>query len=302
MALRPTKMFNLTGVGTSIQFGKAGSQLKLNGTAIQARNSDDSAYVKMHAAHPAQSDINGVATVGFVLANNNPIVSQEIYDNAGTPAYSPTGSTPSVGDILVCTEATTGFTAGHVYRCDVWDTDVATSTWTDVTVDGFAIVVTENLNASGGVAGNFTFTEDHIYVWDGTTWDDIGPAASADPPSQYNRGGSIAWNDAATTNDIGNVLTNNGYVTRVLIEVTTAWNGTTGDATVTVGNDNGTVSDFAAADDSDLQETGVYIIDQYNAVSSGDTIQSTRTADTSADESAGAANILVFLSNPNSEA
>ena len=62
-----TNIFNLTGVGSNVRFGKAGSRLKMNGSVLEVRNAADSAYADFKAANATFT--NDVTVTGNLTVN-----------------------------------------------------------------------------------------------------------------------------------------------------------------------------------------------------------------------------------------
>lgn len=172
------KEYGQSGVAGTVEFGKNGPALDVNGTAFEAFTADDLVTrAVIRAADPVAS--HDVVTLGYLMSRQSPVVIGNIYDSlVDAPASAQFTGAGQEGFIAICNAATlTGFDLNSLYRLDTWDTDVATSTWTEIVPsEGMTINVTD---ASSG--GTIDYDADHIYMWnaDGTpSWIDIGPASS----------------------------------------------------------------------------------------------------------------------------
>jgi len=64
-----TKNFDIVGVGSNLQLGKAGFRLKINGTDIEAKDAADSALVNISVLTPTTA--NHAATKAYVDAGGS---------------------------------------------------------------------------------------------------------------------------------------------------------------------------------------------------------------------------------------
>ena len=164
------KEYGVNGLAPIIEIGKAGAKLKNNAGVLESRNNADADFAIMRGATPV--DANDLVTKAYLEAYGAPVVIGNIYDNTGPDSAQFTGAGQE-GFLAICNETTGSFTVDYIYRLDTWDTDVATSTWTEIVpTEGMTFV---NANASSG--GVDSYTADHIYLWDADApagWVDVG--------------------------------------------------------------------------------------------------------------------------------
>ncbi len=263
-----TKSFGLTGVGSSVQLGKGGPKVKNNSGAIEARNAADNAYAVFRVGDPV--GLNDAVNRRYLETRANVIVTGQIDGN------SPPGV--SAGSVYLCTTTGTTFTAGRLYFGE-------NASWNEINPqEGLTISVTDALSG-----GTLTFLADHRYLYDADSglWVDIGPAPAETKLIKAVRA-TLAFNSVGTVN-IGSALPTNATVSKVLVNCTQAFNGT---STVTFGV-AGQVAELGAANESDLTTTGVYVIDCFKTYVSNEQLIATYVANGA---SAGAASIEVHYS------
>lgn len=273
--------FGQTGVASTIQLGKGGAKVKNNSGVIEARNAADSALAVVRAADPVGA--NDVVTKQYLLAQGNVTVVGNIYDSGSTtPASTQFTSAAQEGKIAICNQSVGTFVNKRLYRLDTWNTDVATSTWTEITpTEGFRFV---NGVASSG--GTTVYAADHIYVYDaqGAEWVDIGPAAAVTNVTK-NFKQTLAF--GASSPVVIGTPADNSVIARIAVVVTTPFNGTA--PTLDIGV-SGTTDKYMDQDEIDLKTAGVYISEPFTFEATGLEIIATYAADSS---SAGAARITV---------
>lgn len=276
-----SKNYRQTGVSGSLEFSKGGARVRNNGGVIEARNTGDTALAVLRAADPVAA--TDVVTKQYLEAKGAIAVIGNIYDSGGsTPASTQFTGAGQQEKIAICNQSVGSFTANNLYRLDTWDTDVATSTWTEIApAEGNVIAVTD---ASSG--GTTSYSADHLYVYDAdnTEWDDVGPAASVSAVTKSFR--ADLEDDTASPVAIGTPAANS-IITKVIVKVNTAFDGTA--PTLDVGV-SGTVDRYMDQTEIDLATQGTYVVDLYEADGAGTAIIGTYAADGS---TAGDADILV---------
>lgn len=261
--------YGLRGVSDNVKVGNAGPRVKNNAGVIEARNTADNAFAVVRSADPVGLD--DVVTKRYLETRSNVIVTGQIDGNAPPAAV--------VGAVYLCTTTGGTYTAGRLYYGE-------NAVWNEVIpAEGLTISVTDALSG-----GTLTFQADHRYVWDadGSAWVDIGPAPAESKLIKTARA-SLAFGTASPLN-VGSALPTNAVVTRILVNVTQAFNGTS--PTVTFGV-TGNTAQLSAANEVDLKTTGVYVIDAYQLYASNEQVLATYVASAS---SAGAASILMEYS------
>jgi hypothetical protein len=281
------KNYRQSGLSGNVELGKGGPKVRNNSNVIELRNNADTAMAVGRGADPVGS--SDFVTLGYLLTSQAITVIGNIYDSGGaTPASAQFVGAGQAGFIAICNQTVGAFTANRLYRLDTWDTDVATSTWTQIIpTEGMRFVMTD---ASSG--GTTAYLADHFYVYDldNTQWDDIGPAAAAAAVSK-NLQAALAFGTASPL-AIGTPSVANSVITQVIVNVTTAFDG------AAALLDIGTAGDTDAYMDQieiDLRTIGTYIVDLY-ALDAGPTaIIGTYAADGS---TVGAAAIVVKYETP----
>ena len=278
-----TKKYRQSGVSNVLEFSKGGAKVKNSSGAIEARNNGDSAYAVLRAADPVAA--NDVVTKQYLEANGPAIsVIGNIYDSGSTtPASTQFTGAGQEGKIAICNETVGSFTALNLYRLDTWETDVATSSWTEITAAENMIIAVSDASSGGSPA----YSADHLYVYDAdnTEWDDVGPAASVTAVNKNFRA-ALAFG-TSTPVAIGTPAAANAIISKVIVDVTTAFDGTA--PTLDIGV-SGTTDLYMDQTEIDLKTIGTYIVDLYELDSGPTAIIGTYAADSSA---AGAASILV---------
>ena len=261
--------FGLNGIGTNVKLGKGGPRVKNNAGVVEARNAADNAFAIVRAADPVALD--DVVTKRYLETRSNVIITGQIDGNS--PPAVVTGAT------YVCTTTGGTYTAGRLYYGE-------NAVWNEVIpAEGLTVSVTDALTG-----GTITFLADHRYLWDadGTVWVDIGPAPAESKLVKTARA-SLAFGTSSPLN-VGSALPTNAVVTRILVNVTQAFNSPT--ATVSFGV-AGQVAELGATNETDLDTTGIYIIDCYKTYVSNEQVIATYVA---GGATSGAASILMEYS------
>jgi len=282
-----SKNYRQSGVSNILEFSKGGAKVKNSTGVIEARNNADAAYAVVRGADPVGS--NDFVTKQYLLANANVTVIGNIYDvGATTPGSTQFTSAGQEGYLAICNESVGAFTIDNLYRLDTWLTDVATSSWTEIVAsEGLRFVMSD---ASSG--GTDSYSADHIYIYDadGTEWIDIGPAAAATAISK-NLQAALVFG-TSTPVAIGTPSIANSVITKVIVDVTTAFDGTAPLLDIGI---SGTVDLYMDQTEIDLKTIGVYVVDVYKLDAGPTAIIGTYAADSS---SAGAASIMVKYDTP----
>ena len=279
-----TKNYRQDGLSSSVELGKGGARVRDNSGVIEARNNADSALAVFRAADPITA--TDVVTKQYLLANGNVTVIGNIYDvGATTPGSTQFTSAAQDGFIAICNETVTTFTAGNLYRLDEWNTDAATSTWTEIVAsEGLRFVMSD---VSSG--GSPVYAADHVYIYDldGTVWVDVGPAAAASAIIKSLRSALVFGTSSPLA--IGTPAANS-VITKIIVKVTTAFNGTAPLLDIGIA---GTTDLYMDRTEIDLNAIGTYIVNLYELDGAGTAMIGTYAADSS---TAGAASIFVEYS------
>jgi hypothetical protein len=261
--------FGLKSVGNNVKLGKGGPRVRNTSGVVEARTTADTAFAVVRGADPVGYD--DFVTKRYLETQANVYATGQI-DGGSPPAV-------AAGATYLCTTTGGAYTAGKLYYAE-------NATWNEVSpAAGLTISVTVALSG-----GTLTFTADHRYMWDadGAAWVDIGPAAAASGIMKTARA-SLAFGTTSPVS-IGSALPTNAVVSRIVVNVTQAFNGTA--PTVSFGV-SGSLTELGLVTESDLATTGTYVIDCYKLYASNEQVIATYVADSS---SAGAATIEMHYS------
>lgn len=264
-----TKNFGLAGVGSNVQLGKGGPRVKNNAGVVEVKNAADNAFVVFRVADPVGD--NDAVNLKTLRTKSQVTVSAQIDGN------SPPATTNGIVAVVT--------TAGGTYSLNQLYYGVG-GVWELIAVpDG--LVVTMASTFSGGTV---TFDGDHVYSWDATggSFVKIGPAAAETRNLKTYRT-NLVFNSAGTVN-IGSALPTNATVSKILVNVTQAFNSPT--ATVSFGV-TGQLAELGATTESDLATVGVYVIDCFKTYASNEQLLATYVA---GGATAGAAAVEVHYS------
>jgi hypothetical protein len=275
-----SKNYGINGLGALVELSKGGANLKNNAGVLEARNNADSAMAIMRGADPVSA--TDFVTKQYLEAAGAIAVIGNIYDSGGsTPASTQFTGAGQEGAIAICNESVGSFTDTYLYRLDTWNTDVATSTWTEIVPsEGNSMAITDTTSG-----GSPTYTAEHMYIYDadGGTWVDVGSAYTADAITKSFRAALVFGTSSPLA--IGTPAANS-IVTQVMVDVTEAFDGTA--PTLNVGT-AGTADLYMDETEIDLTTIGTYIVDIYKLDGGGTAAQAVYVPDSSA---AGAATIL----------
>lgn len=274
------KKYGLTGVSGTIELGKGGAKLYNNSGALEAKNNAEDALAILRSASPVGN--NDVVTKQYLETYGLPKIYGYIYDNTGADSDEFTSSAQE-GLLALAVDTVGSFTVKKIYRLVTWDTDVSTSTWTEINP-------TESMTIATRVASpdaTIDILGDHLYLYDTdtTSWVDMGPYSPvAITYINKNIRATVQFGTSSPV-AVGNVPSG-CIVTQIIVKVTTAFDGT--DPTLSIGV-SGTVEKFMSASEIDLKTVGTYIVDLYSLEDNIDVI-ATYVADSS---TAGVCQILL---------
>ena len=234
-------------IETIFQIGLGGPQLKANGAVIEARDADDTGFVRLKAATPTED--NDVTTKLYTDSLQRAMV---VKRQADTSISIPNNT--AVRGFVVVTTAGSGAVLGAILFDDGSNTGTMTIL---VAVEGRTITTTDTLSG-----GTITFDADAIYIWDddGTIWiksGDVGNISGAVREIRY----AI---DNTASQDSVTILPANARINYAGLEITTPYSGgasieigTTGDANAfqetTDNNPQGAAPTiYAVSQDSDI--------------------------------------------------
>jgi hypothetical protein len=257
---------------TLFQLGISGPQIKNNSSVLEARNSDDSAYVVLRVATPTAD--NDAVTKYYADSLEKPMIVKRQADcTAALPA-----NTGVRGWVVVST-AGTGAAIGDV----LYDNGTSTGDMVIVAAsEGRTIAVTDALTG-----GTVTFQADTVYVWDadGSAWVEIGgPGTGAIKEVRYIIDNSAAQDSVA-------VIPANAIITECTVKITTPYSA---GATITVGSTS-TATMCQATTDNNPLAANLYTVPQDTAWEATASVVRTAVANTPA---AGAGVIIVKYTKP----
>ncbi len=201
-----------------------------------------------------------MVTKKFLDERASVYVSAQIDGSVPTPAG-------AAGIFALVTTAGNGFSLNEIYRSDG-------STWVAVTlIEGMVISVTDALTG-----GTDEYEADHRYMRDedGTQWIDLGPSTAVTKIVKAERA-TFVFDDASPLN-IGAQLPSNALVTKLIVNVSTAFDGAS-ESTLEVG-DSGNTARLAADTEINLAVAGVYVVDMYHLYGSATQVIGTYVQDT----------------------
>jgi len=265
------KKYGLSGIGDNVELSKGGSRIKENAGVIEARNAADADYVIVRGADPVND--NDLVTKKYLENRASIYVTAQIDGSIPTAAM-------AAGTFALVTTAGNGYLLKEVYRSDG-------SNWVLVnTPEGIVISVTDDL-----IGGTDTYFGDHTYMRDadGSTWVDLWPAQAITKVMKSERA-SLVFNTASPLN-IGSQLPSNAIVTKIIVNVTTTFDGTT-ESTIEFG-DSGNTARLGATSDVNLAVAGTYEISCYHEYVAATQVIGTYTQDSATQ---GAAEIIMEYS------
>jgi len=201
-----SKHYGQIGIGSIVEFGKAGPKLKNNSGVFEHRNNADSDFVVARGAHPVGD--NDFVTKYYLETRADVIVTGQI--NGGSP---PAAGTP--GRIYICTTAGGVYTLKYLYRDNG-------SSWDEIVpIEGMRISVTDALTG-----GTDEYDADHLYMWDadGSVWVDLGPAPAA---TEVIKVAALAFDYTDTGVTLIKNVPSGSTLTKCKLNVTQVFDGTT---------------------------------------------------------------------------
>ena len=149
-----SKNFGLKGVGSQVQLGKGGNQVKTGSGIVQARNAADDAFVKVQGADPTL--FQDLSTERYTRLHGHVIVIDQIDGN----------SPPAADDqqIYICTTAGGSYNLGFLYYGE-------NGVWNELEAD----YGTSLSPATDQTGGTIEFLAGHIYVYSDGSWVDDTP-------------------------------------------------------------------------------------------------------------------------------
>jgi len=252
-----TKNYGISGVSSELELGKGNSRIKESGGAIEHRNAADDAYVIARGATPVGD--NDLVTKKFLDERASVYVSAQIDGSVPTPAAAD-------WTFALVTTAGNGFLLNEVYKSDG-------STWNEITIiEGMVISVTDALTG-----GTDEYEADHRYLRDedGSTWVDLGASTAITKVMKAERA-TLAFGSSSPLN-IGAQLPSNAIVTKVVINVSSAFDGAS-ESTLEIG-DSWDTDRLAASSEINLAVPWVYVIDTYHLYGSSTQVTGTYVQD-----------------------
>lgn len=234
-----TKKFGLVGIGSNVQLGKAGPRVVNEAGVVEVKNAANDALVILRAAAPVGD--SDVVTKRYLETRAKVIVSGQI--NGGAPPA------PADGVVYIVTTAGGGFTLGELYRREA-------AAWVLLPlVDGLTISIADPL--TGGT--NEYSLGRYMYDLNTTSWILVGPISET-AKSHRSEIATIAFNTASPVN-IGAQIPENAIVTKVIVNVTQAFNDA--GALLNIG-DAGDPDRLMDEVEIDLTTVGLYVTDVHH--------------------------------------
>jgi len=235
-------IYNLQGVGTPLTIGLGGHKIRSVASALEVRNNTNNNYASVRGADPVTDD--DFVTLRYLRTSGAQItVVGQI--NGTAP------SAPADGVIYIVTTSGGSFLANELYlrKNGMWEFIPH--------VEGMTVVVGTPLTG-----GTVSFSGDHLYLWDtqGASWIDVGPVAVTPEVGYVKSARSTVTVASGLTLNIGTSVPAGARVNRVVVDVTTAFNGT--NASLAIG-DIAVPNSLAAIEDTHLGNVMTYVINNY---------------------------------------
>ncbi len=233
-------------IGSILQIGIDGPNIKNNSGVVEIKNADDSALARLKAATP--TDDSDVVTKKYAdSAERAMVVKRQADCSSALPANT------GVRGFVVVTTAGTGAAIGDV----LFDDGSGSGTMEILSaIEGRTIAVTDALSG-----GTISFDPDTIYIWDadGTAWVAIGDIGSVTGSSRIIRFPI----DNSASQDSTFSIPANARVLRCDVEITTAYSG---GASIQVGNTSTANLIQTTSDNKPQSSSGkIYSVDQDTA-------------------------------------
>lgn len=201
-----SKNYGQIGIGSIVEFGKAGPQLKNNSGILEHRNNADDDFVIARGAHPIGD--NDLVTKYYLETRADVIVTGQI--DGGSPPAAGTS-----GRIFICTTVGGAYTLKYLYRDDG-------AAWVEIVpIEGMRISITDALTG-----GTDEYLADHLYMWDadGSVWVDLGPAPSS---TEIIKAAALTFDYTDTGVNLIKNVPSGCTLTKTKINVTQVFDGTT---------------------------------------------------------------------------
>lgn len=245
--------YGLIGIAEDVELGKDGPRIKVNGTAVEMRNLDDTDFAILRAAHPV--DENDLVTKKYLETRAHVIVTGQI--DGGSP---PSAGTP--GRIYICTTAGGTYTLKYLY----YDNG---TTWEEIIPhEGMVIKVTDDLTG-----GTDEYIGDHLYLWDadGSTWVDMGPSPAV---AEVVKNARITIAHTDTGVNLIKTVPANAILTQTKCNVTQAFDGTSPELEI---GDTADPDRHMRAQDQKLGKVGLYMTENLYLYGSSTAVNATLT-------------------------
>lgn len=260
------KQYGLTGLSGDVEFGKGGPRIVVEAGVLVTRTKAG-ALARSGGADP-QND-NEFVTRGYLERKADIIVSGSL--NGGSP--------PAVtnGQVLYCTATGGSYTAGELYRGE-------SGSWVQITkFAGMKISVT--------IAGIGSFVADSLYLWDveGSAWVLIGAIPATASIKKYASLDILGASTATGVNAM-TTLAQNAILTKVIVDVTTIFSGSTTLLSVGFASDSTANAGAMGTAENDMHAVGTYTADCRRINPSNQALNVNYTKGTA---TSGQANVLV---------
>jgi hypothetical protein len=218
--------------------GPSGPGLNANGTALEVKNSANSAFAVARGAYPLGD--NDLTTKAYVDEVARPFI---VTAQANAPSALLANS--GVEHYIVVSAAGTGAAAAYVAGSVLLDDGSGVGNVAILgPTDGQPIFVTTSLTG-----GTFVFSANTIYLWTGSTWQSSAPSVAGVDITI-----AVAIGTAATTTSVTSIPAN-AIILRSTINVTTPYSAL---ATIAVGQTGSTGLLQGAADGQSAQVANTY--------------------------------------------
>jgi len=265
-------------IGDTFQLDKvnSGPLLKNNSGSVDFRDNSDSSFVNVRVATPV-SDNDAVNKLYADSLSKPIIVSRQADTSSSLPPNT------SVEGFVVVTTPGSGAVIGDILKDDGSNSGNMSNLGTE---NGRVIAVTQALTG-----GSQEFEADSLYIWDGdgSQWikvSDIGSVTGAVRAIRYSL-------DNTATQDSSQQIPASAIVHKVNLKITTPYSG---GATIEIGNSS--TSDLIMLDSDNLAQAladTIFSVEQDTSWPSAEVVRTT----ISGSPGAGAAEVIVFYSNPN---
>lgn len=238
-----TKQYGLTGISSSVEFGKGGSRIKESSGIIEARNNADGAYVIVRGLDPV-GDSDLVTKQYLTTGASGGIVSVTgQIDGTAPPAVVP-------GAIYIVTKTGGSYTLNELW----YGGSVA---WIKITSAYRTMYVTTALTGN-----TREYAANAIYVYDGADWWRATNYYSVHDIVKFSftnlTNASVGTNTFGINIPVGGPgnIPASAYILRASVKVVTVFDGS---STLSIGDSVDGVSAYMATSEIDLTTQGTYI-------------------------------------------